>query len=283
MAWPRKVATLGRSSSYSLLEEMKQRSALLKTKLSQFVVILVLAALLSPGLAIAQQKPQGSSSAGTTSSGKPASGTTGPARRSGRVRGVSPIEDDFQEALKLVEGHYVEGGKLDYNSIFKSSITGMLRSLDPHSNYFDREEFEELKTEQRSEYSGIGASIQNYIVGDVADTFITATFDNSPAGRAGLMFGDRILAVDDAKMTGKQSIEVRDKIRGPRGSLVKITVERAADGKIETLPITRQAVPQPSVPDAYMIGPATSICRVASTTQRRKNCRTLWKSYMRAE
>ena len=63
--------------------------------------------------------------------------------------------------------------KLNFNDVFKSSILGMLRSLDPHSNYYDREEFEELKTDQRSEYFGIGASIQNYIYKDQADTYIT--------------------------------------------------------------------------------------------------------------
>src|SRR5258708_4015046 len=132
----------------------------------------------------------------------------------------------------------------------------MLRTLDPHSNYFDKEEFEELQTDQRSEYFGIGASIQNYIIGDDADTFITATFEGAPAARAGLRFGDRIIAVDDVKMTGKPSIEVRDKIRGPRGSTVKVTVERAADKRVETVQITRDVVPQPSIPDAYMIKPS---------------------------
>jgi len=56
-------------------------------------------------------------------------------------------------------------------------------------------------------------------------------------------------------MSGKESVEVRDKIRGPRGSLVKITVERAADKRIEIVEITRDAVPQPSVPDAYLLKP----------------------------
>jgi carboxyl-terminal processing protease len=222
---------------------------------SQLPAALFVLLLVIPGFVFAQQKPQGSSSAGSNASGKPAAGGPSAPRRNGRARGVSPIEEDFQEALRLVEDHYVEGSKLDYNAVFKSSITGMLRSLDPHSNYFDKEEFDELKTDQRSEYFGIGASIQNYIIGDDADTFITATFENSPAARGGLRFGDRIVAVDGVKMTGKQSIEVRDKIRGPRGSLVKITVERAADGRIETIPITRQAVAQPSIPDAYLIRP----------------------------
>jgi carboxyl-terminal processing protease len=57
------------------------------------------------------------------------------------------------------------------------------------------------------------------------------------------------------KTAGKSSLEVRDKIRGPRGSLVKITVERAADKRIQTVEISRDVVPQPSVPDAYMLKP----------------------------
>lgn len=155
----------------------------------------------------------------------------------------------------MIQENYIEGKKLDYNAVFKSSIIGMLRSLDPHSNYYDREEYEELKTDQRSEYFGIGASILKYVIGEQADTFITATFQGSPASRAGLRFGDKILAVDGVKMTGKESMEVRDKIRGPRGSVVKITVERAADNRVQTVEITRDSVPQPSVPDAYLLKP----------------------------
>jgi carboxyl-terminal processing protease len=56
-------------------------------------------------------------------------------------------------------------------------------------------------------------------------------------------------------MTGKSSLEVRDKIRGPRGSTVKLTLERAADKRIEKVEIVRDAVPQPSIPDAYVLKP----------------------------
>ena len=179
-------------------------------------------------------------------------------RRPGRG-GATPetiaIRRDLDEALKLVQAQYVDGKKLNHNEAVKSSILGMLRSLDPHSNYYDREEFDELKTDQRSEYFGIGASIQNYIHGDQADTYITATFDNSPASKAGLRYGDRIVEVDGVKMTGKSSLEVRDKIRGPRGSTVKLTLERSADKRLEKVDIVRDAVPQPSIPDAYMLKP----------------------------
>jgi carboxyl-terminal processing protease len=175
--------------------------------------------------------------------------------RGGATPDTIRIQKDLDEALKLVQEQYVDGKKLNYNETVKSSIIGMLRSLDPHSNYYDREEFDELKTDQRSEYFGIGASIQTYIRGDQADTYITATFDGSPAARAGLRYGDRIVEVDGVAMTGKSSLEVRDKIRGPRGSTVKLTLERAADKHIENVDIIRDAVPQPSIPDAYMLKP----------------------------
>jgi len=225
---------------------------------SPTLVILVTLTLVVPGFIFAQQKQQSQSPVSSSSGGKSSSGSTTAPRRTGRGNSASAIpviKRDFDEALRVIDDNYVEGGKLDYNSAFKSSIIGMLRSLDPHSNYYDRQEFEELKTDQRSEYSGIGASIQNYSVAGDTDTFITATFENSPAARAGLRFGDRIVEVDGVKMTGKLSIEVRDKIRGPRGSVVKMTIERAADKRVETLDITRASVPQPSVPDAYLVKP----------------------------
>ena len=229
---------------------------MLKTIFSRATVALFLLTLTIPGFVFSQPKQQTQTPVGRTA-GKPPAGAPAPVRRGSRAdsSAIPLIERDFDEALELIRQNYIEGKKLDYNSVFKSSIIGMLRSLDPHSNYYDREEFDELKTDQRSEYFGIGASIQNYTIGTDTDTFIAATFDKAPANRAGLRFGDRILEVDGVKMAGKPSIDVRDKIRGPRGSVVKITVERASDKRVQTVEITRDAVPQPSIPDAYLIKP----------------------------
>jgi carboxyl-terminal processing protease len=217
---------------------------------AQVALILLIFTLVVPGFVIAQRTQTPTASGGTGQS------ASLPNRRSNRgTPATAAVERDFDEALKVIQEQYVDGRKLNYNDVFKSSIIGMLRSLDPHSNYYDREEFDELKTDQRSEYFGIGASIQNYVHGDQADTYITATFDGSPAGRAGLRYGDRIVEVDGLAMTGKSSLEVRDKIRGPRGSTVRLTLERAADKRIEKVDIVRDAVPQPSIPDAYMLKP----------------------------
>jgi carboxyl-terminal processing protease len=168
---------------------------------------------------------------------------------------TAALEEDFSEALSVIQENYVDGVKLDYNSVFKSSIIGMLRSLDPHSNFYDAKEFEELQADWRSEYYGIGASIIDRRVKGDTGTYIIATFENAPAFKAGLRFGDRIVEVDGQSMIGKNSAEVRDKLRGPKGTTVKVTVEKAATLQRETVEITRTAVPQPTVQDAYMIKP----------------------------
>lgn len=170
---------------------------------------------------------------------------------------IEKIESDMSEALTVIQENYVDGKKLDYNDLFKSSIDGMLHSLDPHSNYFDAKEYEQFRTEQQSQYFGIGASIGDLRdpSGKIITTFIKATFENAPAYRAGLRYGDKILEVNGVSMIGKPYFEVRTHLRGPRGTTAKITVERYGTGKRETVEIIRDAVPQPSIPEAYMIRP----------------------------
>jgi carboxyl-terminal processing protease len=228
-----------------------------KNKFSLALVALTLLSVMVPAFVFAQQKRDQSNSSGTNTTGKTSSATAMPGRRPRRTPGnaTTAVAQDFTEALSVVQEHYVDGNKIDFNAVYKSSIMGMLRVLDPHSNYFDREEFEDMKTDQRSEYLGIGASIQNYSIGDSVDTYIAATFQTAPASRAGLRFGDRIDAVDGVSMHAKSSAEVRDKIRGPRGSHVKLLITHASTGKADIVEIVRAAVAQPSVPDAYMIRP----------------------------
>jgi carboxyl-terminal processing protease len=173
-----------------------------------------------------------------------------------RPRPDTRIKQDLTEALTVIQQNYV-GHRLDYNELFKSSVQGMLRVLDPHSNYFDKKEFDEQQASwSRSEYYGIGASIaERRMSGDKSDTYILATFDHAPAFRAGLRYGDRIVAVNGNSTIGQPSNEVRDQLRGPRGTTVRVTVERASSGARETFEITRDAVPQPTVPDAYLLRP----------------------------
>lgn len=208
-------------------------------------ILFLVIALAVPALIIAQQnrsarrstdRPAPTGSAATKAS------PTGPA-----------IKSDLAEALAVIQSNHIDGRKLDYNAVFKSSISGMLSVLDPHSTYFDPAEYASFRTEQRSEYFGIGATIEDLRDGKEVNTYIRATFPESPAARAGLRFGDRITAIDGNSMRGKTYPEVRKFLLGPRGTTVKVTVEHEATKQSETVSIVRDAVSLPSISQAYML------------------------------
>ena len=212
-------------------------------------IVLLVIALAVPALIIAQQNrsarrastPDRSAAGGGSSS---RTSPSGPA-----------IKSDLAEALSVIQSNHIDGRKLDYNAIFKSSISGMLSVLDPHSTYFDPIEYASFRTEQRSEYFGIGATIEDLREGTDVNTYIRATFPESPAYRAGLRYGDRITAVDGNSMKGKTYPEVRKFLLGPRGTTVKVTVEHPATKQSETVAIIRDAVSLPSIAQAYMLRP----------------------------
>ena len=187
---------------------------------------------------------------------KAGGGKTAPVKMSKPVT-AAVIESDISEAVKVIEKNYGGTKKLDYNEIFKWSIQWMLHSLDPHSYYLDAKEYEEVRTKQQSIYYGIGATLgalsdEN---GNVIATYIKATFDGAPAHKAGIRYGDKIIDVNGTSMLGKPSDEVRTFLLGQKGTPVKITVERLATGKRETVEIIRDAVPQPSIGQVYMLRP----------------------------
>lgn len=167
----------------------------------------------------------------------------------------SPIAADILEAQRIIAGQHIDGNQLKSADLTKSAITGMLDALDPHSNFYDRAEWTGLMDEQRSGYTGIGATIANFERGGVIDTFVLSTFPGSPAAGARLRYGDRIVAVNGERMTGNASDVVRDKIRGAAGTSFRITIERALDFRQVTVEIKRGRVAQPSIPDSYILRP----------------------------
>ncbi|MCB1025081.1 MAG: S41 family peptidase, partial [Acidobacteria bacterium] len=170
---------------------------------------------------------------------------------------LEQIERDVSEVLTLIQDKHYSGADLNYNGLFKTAIDSMLHTLDPHSNYFDAKEFEEFRTSQSSQYFGIGATINDLRDKDknVLGTYIKATFDGAPANRAGLRYGDKIVEVNGESVVGKEFPYVRDRLRGPRGTIAKLTVERFDTKKRESVEIVRDAVSTPSIQEAYMLRP----------------------------
>ncbi|HKE06081.1 MAG TPA: S41 family peptidase [Blastocatellia bacterium] len=156
---------------------------------------------------------------------------------------------DYVGAIDLIREKYVE--EVEYENLTTTAIQGMLRTLDPHSNYYDRKSFEEMRMEQRSQYYGIGASIQ----GRYRGVYIIETFKDTPAAQAGLRYGDQIIAIDGKSAETWNSDQVRDNLRGELGTEVKVTVRRVSRPEPMTVTLERAAVDLPSISGYYMVKP----------------------------
>lgn len=159
------------------------------------------------------------------------------------------LAKDYIQAMELIRENYVE--EIDYEPLTSAAVQGMLRVLDPHSNFYDRKAFEEMRLEQRSQYYGIGASIQARHRG----VYIIETFKDTPAARAGLRYGDQIIAVDDKSTDGWNSDKVRDHLRGELGTEVKVTVQREGEAQPVNAKLERAAVDLPSISGSYIVKP----------------------------
>jgi carboxyl-terminal processing protease len=159
------------------------------------------------------------------------------------------LSNDYQKALEIIRQNYV--ADLDQETLTKAAIQGMLKSLDPHSDYMDRKTFQEFSEKQRSEYFGIGAQIgyRNRA------TYVIEPFKRSPATRAGLRYGDHIVAINGEDTSSWTSERVRNNLVGPRGTEVSVTVKRPGVAEPITTTITRDAISYPSIPNYYMVKP----------------------------
>jgi carboxyl-terminal processing protease len=162
---------------------------------------------------------------------------------------TTQVTKDFVEALTIVESNYA--GEVKYDELSKAAIFGMLHALDPHSHYYDREEYEAFQTDQQSQYFGIGATIGERS----SKVYVLAPFPNTPAFRAGVRYGDQIVEIDGQSTAGWPSTKVADTMKGPRGTKVSIKVLRPGVAEPIALDITRDAVPLPTVVNAYIVSP----------------------------
>jgi carboxyl-terminal processing protease len=162
------------------------------------------------------------------------------------------IERDYMEALDLVTDNYAD--ELDYEKANQAAIQGMLSTLDPHSTFFPPADFARLKQDQDSQFYGIGVTILRHHDG----VYVQAPVAGTPAARAGLRYGDKIVEVDGRAAHDWTSEQVSKAVRGDRGTPVTLKVERAGALAPLYFTIRRDTVPLPSIRSAYMIRPGTA-------------------------
>lgn len=174
------------------------------------------------------------------------------ARGANKVIASHDVTEDYQEAVRVIGQEYA--GDVDYEKATQAAIQGMLWTLDPHSMYFPRTEFTKLKEDQDSRLIGIGVTILRHRDG----VYVQSAVEGTPAARAGLRYGDRIVEVDGKDARDWTSEQVSKNVRGERGEPVRIKIERAGSQTPFTYTIIRESVPLPSIRNAYMIRPGTA-------------------------
>src|SRR3981081_2364485 len=181
------------------------------------------------------------------------------------VRATTASADDYQAAVRdftrvldVVQANYAEPVDVD-KAVYQGAIPGMLRMLDPHSNFFDARQFALLREDQRGKYYGVGMVVaprENH-------TVVMAPYVGAPAYNAGIRPGDVIVKVDDKSTDGLTTSEVADMLKGPKGTVVKITVSREGYAEQLVFTVTRDEIPRHSVDIAFMLKPGVGYVRLS--------------------
>jgi len=182
------------------------------------------------------------------------------------VRATAAGQNDMQDSVKsfthvlsVVERNYAEPVDTD-KVIYDGAIPGMLRVLDPHSNFFDPKQYALFKEEQQGKYYGVGMTVQQR----ENQTVVLAPFVGSPAYKAGIRPGDIIQKVDGKSCDGLTTTEVADMLKGAKGTVVHISLGREGWEKPIEVTVTRDEIPRPGVEYFTMVKPGIGYVRVST-------------------
>ncbi len=172
----------------------------------------------------------------------------------GLFGGVSAREDDlysqlnlFNEVLRHVMKYYVDDVPPD--SLIGGAIRGMLEQLDPHTNYVDPKRFQRMDERNRGSYSGVGISfaIRN------GNLTVISALEGGPSERLGIRAGDIITHIDGKSAFGIKESEVFERLRGPKGTKVRVTIRREGEPEPLEFEIVRDDIRIESVPYAFLL------------------------------
>ncbi len=141
----------------------------------------------------------------------------------------------IQEVMKQVERNYV--APVTGNDLAKDALKGMLTRLDPHSDYMDQEQYQQMTAVTRGQFGGIGVELT--LEGKVPE--VISPIDGTPAANAGIEPGDRIVKIDGQPTTGMDVEEIVKRLRGAAGSRVILTVARNDRSPFD-VPLTRDVI-----------------------------------------
>jgi carboxyl-terminal processing protease len=149
--------------------------------------------------------------------------------------------DQMARVLVLIENEYVE--PVDRSRLLEGAVKGMVAELDPHSSYLPADDYTILQGDTEGRFGGIGVEV------DFEDDYVTviAPIEGSPAFRAGVRSGDRIVAIDNSPVRGRSSDELVRQMRGAPGTKVILTVRRAGTDKLLYFTLAREVIAVASI------------------------------------
>ena len=151
-----------------------------------------------------------------------------------------PVES-FSDALYFIQKHYVD--EIDEAQLIYDAIAGMTANLDTPSTYMSPTEYQRFRDDTIGRYYGIGILTRP----DVDGVVIDRVFESSPAERSGVLAGDRIVQVDGMYLTAENRDELMQGVKGPRGTLVELALEREGEDDPRVVQVARDRIRTPSV------------------------------------
>ncbi len=173
------------------------------------------------------------------------------------LRKHDPRQDRLNKIIDLINNKYVD--TINSNLMYKDAVSGILKSLDPHTVFIPADEVQGINDDMEGEFSGIG--VEFALLRDTIS--VVAVIDKGPALAAGIEVGDKLLKVDDSVVAGIHITTERiiHLLKGRQKSTVSVTVKQIA-GKIKQVRITRDLIPTYSVDASLMLDATTGFIKI---------------------
>ncbi len=165
----------------------------------------------------------------------------------------------LEEMLRFIETKYVD--EVDRDKLVDKAIAGILKDLDPHSGYITAEQLESVNEDLEGSFDGIG--VQFYLLNDTI--LVVSPVTGGPSEAVGIRAGDKIVEIEDSIVAGVHitNPEVMKKLRGKKGSEVRVGILRGSSPEVMEFTITRGKIPNYSVDVGYMIDEKTGLIKIS--------------------
>ena len=169
----------------------------------------------------------------------------------------------FMESLMLLREKYVDTGKITYENLLRAAMRGMMRELDPFSNYETPDQFKHIQEDTRGNFPGVGMTVasRNGLI------MVVSVIAGSPAAKAGIISGDILMEIDGKPLQGISLADCVKKLKGPAGTIVRIKIYRRKGDQTKEFNVKRAVIKISSVTGIGMVSDRIGYLRITHFTE----------------